>query len=358
MTERTDFPEHSPKAPTGISAGIFRHGDGVIPNLLAIGYAFGAYFLGLFLLSRSGIAFVGGIFLLAHSLVIAGYLIHECTHGTLFAPGKPGGRDLHRMLGTALGWLTGACYGSLEKISDKHLRHHFDRADIVAVDYRAILANNPRLRKIVEAGQWLCLPAVEILMHTLVMLNPFLRDGNPREKRPVVLVVVIRTLFFTVLGMAAGWKFLAGYAIAYLMFLSVLGFMDAFQHQYLLLEGLDAERRDSPTRDRSRFAEGYFSRDYEDDHTFSNLLSERWPVFNLLVLNFTYHNVHHHQPREPWHRLPRLHRESSGKITVVPFHRQLKDFFRYRVARVMAPATDHLEASNVGAAGVSFLTAL
>src|SRR5690606_40564540 len=80
---------------------------------------------------------------------------------------------------------------------------------------------------------------------------------------------------------------------------------------------------------------------------------------------FCHHNVHHQRPGEPWHRLPALERQlypaGLGAPRVVPFARQVRDFFRYRVARVMAPAGDTLDSGgdpNVGAAGVAFLTAL
>ena len=52
--------------------------------------------------------------------------------------------------------------------------------------------------------------------------------------------------------------------------------------QAKVIEGITAK----PARDR----------DYEEHNTYSNLLSQRFPVFNLLVLNFCYHNVHHHKP--------------------------------------------------------------
>lgn len=340
-----------------IYADLFRHRDGVFPNTVAIGYALAGYVLALFLLAGHGIGFLLGIVLLAHSLVIAAYLIHECSHGSLFREQRH-----HAWLARILSWLTGACYGDVDRIRDKHLRHHFERADIVAVDYRRFLTRRPVLRRAVLLGQYCGLPAVELLMHGLVVIRPFLGQGTEHDRRRVLGVMLVRALFFAALAAFGGWMLLLGYAAAYLVFLSVLGFMDSFQHRYLLLTGLDAGRAESPTRDTGRFPTGYFSRQYEDQHTYSNLLSARWPRLNLLVLNFAYHNVHHQKPMEPWYRLPSLHRDAIAggePVQELPIGQQVRDYWRYRVARVMAPATDSLDSSaNIGVAGVSFLTPL
>lgn len=377
MTEMTESNSESsapypPISPREQSAGLrlFRHADGVLVNSCAIAYAILGYSLGLWLLTQSGLWFFAGVLLLAHSLVIAAFLIHECTHQSLFNV-KHADNDPHKYLGAVLSWLTGACYGTFDAMRDKHLRHHFERADIVAVHYRNILCRHRGLKKCVETGQWFCLPAVELLMHGLVMMWPFIGDKKAKSiaaQWRVIAVLVIRLALFAMLGMVFDWQLLAGYAIAYLLFLTVMGFMDAFQHQYLLLEGLQQSRRDSPTRNKARFPVDYFNRDYEESHTYSNLLSRRWPWLNLLVLNFCYHNAHHQRPVEPWYRLPALHRDSYSVASemesvvnsqVVPFSQQIRLFFRHRVARVMAPADDRLGAGeNTGAAGVSFLTPL
>jgi fatty acid desaturase len=341
---------------------VFRYDDGMRPNVLALSYAVAGYLSGLVLLAIGGWWFAMGVVLLAHSLVIAAYLLHECTHSTIFRAPRSGGGDYHQRLAVFLSWLTGACYGDPVQIRNKHLRHHFERADICALDYRIFLAGHPRLKRLIEFGQRCGLPAVELLMHALVVLTPFGVAGSAAGRWRVVMVAGVRTLFFVALGFAGGVSVLVGYGLAYLAFLTVLNFMDAFQHQYLLLEGLNGERGQSPTRDTSRFPVGYFSRDYENSHTWSNLISERWPALNLLVLNFPYHNIHHLQPAEPWYRLPRLHQqriaEADKGVHTIPFSLQIRDFWRYRVHRVMAPATDDPWAVNPGAAGVSFLTPL
>lgn len=343
------------------TAVFFRYPDVALPTVSALAYSLVAYVMGLFLLSNLNAWFIVGVLLLAHSMVVAAFLLHECTHGTLFAQQSPGGVERHELLALLLSWLSGCCYCDFAALRDKHLRHHFERADIVALDYRCVLRGRPLLRRAITAGQWLCLPAVELLFHSWAIWRPLVH-GDARQRRRVVAALLLRLLFFGSLVALLGWKVLPGYALAYGVFMTVMGFMDAFQHQYLLMTGLEQPRAQSPTLDRKRFPPGYFSRDYEQHHTFSNLLSRRWSWLNLLVLNFCYHNAHHLRPTEPWWRLPGWHQqlsESSSPPVEIPFAQQLRLFFNGRVARVMAPATDELTLGLApGAAGVSFLTPL
>lgn len=317
----------------------FRYPDGAVANTLAIGYCLSGYVGALALLAGAPFYWWPlAVLWLGHSLVVAAYLIHECTHGTLFSRQRH-----HHRLAVVLAWLTGACYGDFGAIREKHLRHHVERADIVALDPRALMARHPRLRRLVAAGQWAMLPAVEILMHLLVILYPFRRGGSWRQRSRVMAMLGLRIIYFAALA-TLGWQVIVGYGLAYLLFLQVMAFMDALQHTYEVRLSL-AGPRARPTR----------SRDYEEANTYSNLLSRRFPALNLLVLNFCYHNIHHRRAAEPWHRLPRLHNEHYGTDPgpVVSPGEQCRRFFRQRLDRIAdsAPAA-------AGAAGVSFLTPL
>ena len=88
------------------------------------------------------------------------------------------------------------------------------------------------------------------------------------------------------------------------------------------------------------------------------------PWLNLLVLNFGYHNAHHHKPIMPWYRLPAQHREMFGEDSgpVLPFRNLLKAYHEYRVPRILNEDegdVNGLERGRrfVGVDGVSFLTA-
>lgn len=329
---------------------LFRYRDGVLPNTLAFGYAFGGVAIGWLLITRQlWWANAIGTLLLAHAMIIAAYLIHECAHNTLFANNSNNAR-----VGNALLWLTGACYGTYEGIRHKHFRHHVDRADIVAFNFRPRLQKHPFILRALEVLEWCGIPALDVMMHWLVPLMPFVLPERKALRVHVVTVLLARGWFFALVGWQAPQALLC-YCIAYLLMLHVLRFMDAFQHTYALFETLEtgpgAEVRD-------------FDAEFEQQHTYTNLHSLKHPWLNLITLNFGYHNAHHEKPNQPWHRLPSLHTKFFGSATgqMIPFRNQLACYFRYRVKRLVHEDpvdTDVLGnrgATFVGVDGVSFLT--
>jgi fatty acid desaturase len=328
---------------------ILRDPAGLWPNTAALTYAVGGYGVGVWALTADAAWFnAAGVVLLAHALVIAAYLIHECAHNTIFADGRWNAR-----LGVLLLWLTGASYGRYEDIRHKHFRHHMDRADVVAFDFRRSLPRYPRLLTAMRTLEWLYVPAVDLMMHALVIALPF-RLASRRERRARVLAVLaVRAGLFAALGYVS-LKALALYAPAYLLFLHAMRFMDVHQHTYEVWETLERPR--GPQDER-------FDRDYEQRNTFSNPVSLAHPWLNLVALNFGYHNAHHVKPTVPWYRLPRLHGDLFGddRRQVLSFRNLLASYHRYRVLRILngdAPGTDVADGRGlVGVVGVSFLTA-
>lgn len=334
--------------PTG-RRRLFRDPAGGLPHLLALTYSFGGFGLALALLILgSHWLTVPATLLLAHALVIAAYLIHECAHNTVFTDNRWNAR-----LGEALMWLTGAAYGRYEDVRHKHFRHHIDRADVVAFDFRRFLPRYPRLFKLIQALEWLYVPAVDLLMHALVIVIPF-RLASRRDRRVRVLAVLAtRAAFFGLLGFLS-LKALLLYTLAYLLFLHVMRFMDVHQHTYEVWETLERPRGREDER---------FDREYEHRNTYSNPISLAHPWLNLLTLNFGYHNAHHVKPTVPWYRLPGLHRELYGddRRQVLSFRNLLASYHRHRVPRIVngdVPDMDVGDGRNfVGVVGVSFLTA-
>ena len=319
---------------------VFRYGDGVIPDSCAIGYTLIGYPLAVYGLSQGNVLlYFLSVLLLAHTLVIAAYLLHECIHQTIFRSSKHS-----EWMGLLLSWITGACYARYSDLKKKHLRHHANRIDSLAIDHQKFLSEHTGLRKVVMVLQWLHIPAIELLTHGLSMAAPFLLESRHDQRVHCIAMLASRIGFFITL-LLWDWRILPGYAIAYLIFLQVLGFMDTFQHCYQVR--INLEQGKLPPE---------FDRAYEEAHTWSNLISERYPWLNLLVLNFCYHNVHHYKSGEPWYRLPRLHRERYYKEQSpnISLKKQLRDFHQYRMCRV-TDATHPDQQINPGAAGVSFL---
>ena len=330
-------------------AALMRHSRGYWPHLAALVYGLLGYALGVALITAHGFVLNAvGVLLLAHALVICAYLVHDCAHNTLLLDNTDNAR-----LGRALNWITGACYGDYQAIRHKHFRHHVDRADVVAFDYRPLLVRHPFALRLLLALEWAYIPALDLFMHALVVVLPFTLASRRDARGRVLRVALVRGALFAALGFYAP-KALALYALSYLLFLHVLRFMDAFQHTYEVFETLEHQRGPEAKR---------FDGDYEQGNTVSNPISLRYPWLNLLTLNFGYHNAHHARPTAPWYRLPALHRELYGDdpAQVLPFRNQLRAYHRHRVARVLNDIDPDIGSGAdkglgfVGVVGVSFL---
>lgn len=334
---------------------LFRHADGVLPNTLALavvalGYPASVLMLGLPLWWLN----LAGVLLLVLTLTWSAYFIHEFAHHAIFAKA-----EVNTRWGVLMTWITGSCYARFEDLRRKHMRHHIERADVVTFDVHGFIKRSPAwFRGAVLALEWLHIPAVELLMHSFVVLRPFRAGGATRERLRMLAIVVVRVAGFALL---AWWslKALALYAAAYLVFLTLLRFADCFQHTYDAYPILDdAPIPNDKVRDRA----------YEQANTYSDIVGLHSPVLNMLWLNFGYHNAHHERPTEPWYRLPAYHRSlyPDDYAQVITVGELLRSFHRNRIRRILAedygvvqaPGTPRRADDFVGAVGVSFLTAV
>ncbi len=289
-----------------------------------------------------------GVLLCTHAMVIAAYLIHEAAHHNLFASPTH-----NRIAGEAMSWIAGSAYASFERIRHLHLRHHRDRADVTCFDYKNFLRRHLAVRRLTYILEWAHLPAVEILMHAQVMLRPFFERSQRAYLPRTVTVLVVRLVLFAALAWVSLQAALL-YLASYMLLLTVLNFFDAFHHtfdQYFV----DAQ---TPLPMNGR------DRDYEQDNTYSNVVSVRHPWLNLLTLNFGYHNAHHERAATPWYALPGLNRELFGAAPreLLPLPELLRTHHRNRLKRVLDDDYGSVGSGRgradgfIGAHGVSFLT--
>src|SRR5271170_5609243 len=231
------------------------------PNWLVIAYTLCGWPAGIWLMTSSSAALnVLGVLLTAHALVYSAYLIHECAHHAVFR-----GSAANDRLGALLSWINGSCLANYARLKKKHLRHHSDRLDVVTFDYRAALNRAPPwVRRLILALEWAYVPTVEILMRGMIIAVPFTTGGSA-ERRRMLLQLGVRLAFFAALAWVSV-KAVFLYALAYLIFVTVLRFMDAFQHTYEVFasSSLQAAPND-PKRDLR----------YEYENTYSNLIAER-----------------------------------------------------------------------------------
>ncbi|MEZ5501554.1 MAG: fatty acid desaturase [Halioglobus sp.] len=259
-------------------------------------------------------------------------------------------------LGKILNWITGSCYGRFEDIRYKHMRHHVDNCDPVSWDYRSFLKRHPILEKTVRTAEWAYIPAVEVLMHTMLVLAPWAIESRREQRGRTLAVVLIRGGMLLAI-LLLNPKAFALYVVCQLLLLTVLRFMDCYQHNYEVVFNLYDKTAEFPHRGDAAF---------EQANTYSNLLSHRFPWLNMLVLNFCYHNAHHKKPVLGWYRLPALHAQMYTDQAPQSLHflEQLRSFHRHRVARIYAEeyGADEVRSSlqagkAVGVDALSFLTA-
>ena len=334
---------------------ILKEPQGLLWYGLAALYAVGGYGLGLAgLFSGSWTVNVLATVLLAHAMVIAAYLIHECGHNLVFKRQRDNAR-----LGRFMSWICGAAYGTYEDMRYKHFRHHVDNDDVVWFEYEEWFEKHPLILKVTRLLEWFYIPAHDLIMHVIMMFTSFIIPERRNQRVRNVTVIVIRFGLF--LAVAVYYpKVAALYVVAYLLMMHVLRFMDALQHDYpynatLFVAGNAPHKGDA---------------EWEQEHTFSVPLSLRYPRLNWLTLNFGYHNAHHYDMNVPWYRLPQLHEQLTGNdpARVIPLPAQLRLYHQNRVRRVCNPppenypkGADYLATAQsgrgpIGGNAASFLT--
>src|SRR5207248_2488565 len=139
------------------------------------------------------------------------------------------------------------------------------------------------------------------LMRLQLICRPLFVPVQRRHLPRAGAMLLLRVGILVLLGLHS-LQAVVLYGLAVLLQMRVLNFFDAFHHtfdQYCVLP-----EEVVPLNGRSRT--------YEQANTYSNLISTRAPWLNLLVLNFVYHNAHHHRPSVPWWRLPAVHQSLYG----------------------------------------------
>ena len=297
--------------------------NGAALAYVVIGYPLG--FAGLF---QSWWAMnLAGVLLLAHSMTIAAYLIHDCGHNLVFRRHQSNAR-----LGRLMSWFCGAAYGTYEDMRYKHFRHHVDNDDVVWFDYEEFFDNHPAVLRLIRILEWFYIPAHDLLMHSVMVFTSFVIPERRDQRARNVTVILIRGGIFAALIVFVP-KVAVLYALAYMLMMQVLRFMDCMQHDYPFTTTLFESPQPPHKGDKA----------YEQEHTFSVPLSLRFPRINWLTLNFGYHNAHHADMNVPWYRLPELHRELgvADVDCVIPFSSQIKMFHRNRVQRIYNPQPEN-----------------
>eukprot|EP00977_Amphora_coffeiformis_P005254 scaffold1123_cov168-Amphora_coffeaeformis.AAC.22 len=332
-------------------------------NFAALLYSLVADVVGLLCLiqysktSTQGYAYLAtGIFLSAHGRVIASYLVHEAAHASVFLDPAA-----NRAFGIACLWLAGCPYADFAHVKSMHISHHKDRADSVEFEYRQF-CNLPVVKHVVLALEFCFVPMVEIIMHVRTALYPILCSSDaavtPSRWKSAWIGTPVMCAFYLMVWHLGGYAVLVPHLIAGACVLHFLALNDAFQHTYEVI-----------TLEEVNKGPGNRTAKYEEDNTYSTVMSVDYPWLNLLVLNFGYHNAHHTKAITPWYNLPKLHydlygEESNSHQQVLPFPQLLSSWYHHRLRRVLDEDYGVVHSVKepdrardfIGSLGVSFLT--
>lgn len=282
--------------------------------------------------------------------------MHEATHWNVFE--EP---SANAWFGRVALWLAGTPYADYGHVRRMHMAHHKDRADTVEFDYREFVKSNGAIRRVVLLLEYCFVPMVETIMHIRTALFPILQPTKVTvaRHRSALIGSFAQLLFYSFLWMHS---ILLPHILSGVLVLQYLALNDAFHHTYEAI--LMQDYVPGPGRRTAQ---------YEEENTYSNLVSVQHPWLNtLLSLNFGYHNAHHEKPMTPWYNLPALHDQlytsPKNDATIYPQLLPLTDvlsaWFTHRLRRVTEEdygvvhkvGTPGRADDFVGALGVSFLT--
>jgi fatty acid desaturase len=315
-------------------------------NSVAIAYTFLGYLGGIALFLASPLWLnVIGVVLLTHSLILSAYLAHEFMHSTIFQT-----RAANAAWGNVMLWLNGGCYTPFDDLARMHIAHHVDRVDFCRFDLQGFLTALPApLRGLLLGLEWLYFPSLAFLLRLRMITAPFWDAERKSERFRTALILLIRGGLFALLGYVSV-KALGLYFLAHIGMLTVLRFVDAFQHTYEVFPvGTLLPKRDHA---------------HEQNNTFSNVISKRYQWLNLLLLNFGYHNAHHELMKCPWHSLRELDKAlyTGEEVHYITLPELLWNYHRFRVSRIFSGQGQAVDEAGVaqldtfyGGIEVSFL---
>jgi len=256
---------------------LFMDHEGAMYHSAALIYALTIYVVGLIGIFNDAIVInLIAMVMLAHGMIIAAYMLHECGHNTVFRDNENNAR-----LGTLLTWICGVPYTTYEDIRYKHFRHHVDNDDVVWFDYEKFLTDRPTLLKAVKTLEWFYIPAHDLIMHAVTAASPFLIPERANQRTRTITNILIRLVMFGAICLIS-LKAALLYMIAYIMMMTALRFMDSLEHDYPYRLNLYTDEV-SPNKG---------DLEWEQVHTFSPVISWRYEWPNWVVLNFGYHNAH------------------------------------------------------------------
>ncbi|MHC0068398.1 fatty acid desaturase, partial [Nostoc sp. UIC 10890] len=212
----------------GIAVSYYINRKKPLWNVIALFYILSGYCGGLVLLVIANIWLnILGVILFTHSLALSAYFSHEFMHGTIFTNMR-----WNIVGGNIMLWLNGGCYARFKDLAQEHIFHHVNKVDSVVFDLAAFINNLPRpVRSLILALEWLYFPVISLIFQFWALTSPFWNPKRRNERMRVIILLIVRGSLFSLLGLAS-LKALVLYFLAYIGMITILRFIDAFQHTY------------------------------------------------------------------------------------------------------------------------------
>jgi fatty acid desaturase len=287
-------------------------------NYTCVSYCIIGYITGVALvLQDSYVSGILGTMIVAHTTVWSALLTHEFMHNTIFAS-----KRLNVIFGSLMTIISGACYVSYQRLRQQHLDHHRHNVGYDGFSITEwVMTLQPMLRRLILALEYVYFPILSIVARCRALLIPFVLAEHRPLRRRIVVVLLLRCLAyavaFSISPVSILWLFLA-----HIIVLNIFRVFDCFHHTFDIIPlGTPAPKTD---------------RAYEQEHTYSSLISRKRPWLNWIVLNYGFHNAHHQFPAANWVDLPRHDRAlyNTNESHCIYFLDLLRWYHHNRIARI------------------------
>lgn len=269
------------------------------------------------ILSARPAAHILGVLLLAHTTVLSGLLNHELMHRAVFRRART-----NDWFGAVMSIFNGGCHVPFELLRRQHMAHHLHKVGYDSFSITGWVRTLPAsVRAVLVALEFCYFPVLSLISRARALVYPFFAAKYAALRRRIAVVFCARLAVLVGLAMIQPWA-LVSLVVAHLLMITLFRLFDCYHHTFEVIP-LGSEPPRHPER-------------YEQERTFSSLLSRRCAWVNALFLNYGYHNAHHQLFAAPWYRLPEIDRRMFGEAA--PHHILLRDwlrgYHRHRVARI------------------------
>lgn len=257
--------------------------DIFVINYTIVGFLIGLY---LILLEQLWLNLLGTI-LITHTSIWAALLTHEFMHDTIFQKPK-----INYIFGVLMTIISGACYVPYTLLKYQHLEHHRHKVGYDGFSITNWVLSLPYIVRIILITlEFFYIPILSFVSRWRSLLLPMIRPLYKNMRWRIIVVFILRSMFFTTLYFIHPWSILYVF-LAHILMLNLLRVYDCYHHTFAIIPlGISAPK---------------LNKDYEQKNTYSSLISRKYYWLNWIFLNYGYHNAHHYRPQIHWYDLPKI----------------------------------------------------